>query len=78
MFRGYLPLPVTKTLVILAIIAALSACSPTTDKPVMDILGANMFSPGAPGTEPTWAFAGKTGIGTSYTPYLNPKNNAEA
>ncbi|QSX28523.1 glucan 1,4-alpha-glucosidase [Shewanella cyperi] len=26
-------------------------------------------APGAPGAAPTWAFAGKTGIGTSYEPY---------
>ncbi|MBR9727131.1 glycoside hydrolase family 15 protein [Shewanella intestini] len=28
-------------------------------------------APGAPGIEPTWAFSGKTGIGTSYVPYVN-------
>ncbi|MBT1446030.1 glucan 1,4-alpha-glucosidase [Shewanella sp. JM162201] len=30
-------------------------------------------APGAPGNTPTWAFAGKTGIGTSYEPYVDGK-----
>lgn len=29
----------------------------------------NSIAPGIPGSGPTWAFAGKTGIGTSYEPY---------
>ncbi|QQX82283.1 glucan 1,4-alpha-glucosidase [Shewanella sp. KX20019] len=35
-----------------------------------DITLSNAVSPGIPGTDPTWAFSGKTGIGTSYEPYI--------
>ena len=31
----------------------------------------NSIAPGIPGSDPTWAFAGKTGIGTSYEPYTD-------
>ncbi|MPY24673.1 glucan 1,4-alpha-glucosidase [Shewanella sp. YLB-07] len=79
MFHGYLPSPVTKSLVTLAIIAALGACSPTTEKPVINAQSSsNTFSPGAPGIDPTWAFAGKTGIGTSYVPYSDANNESES
>lgn len=58
----------------LAIAAALgvSACQKapapqetTPDKAMVKI------APGAPGNTPLWAFAGKTGIGTSYEPYVD-------
>lgn len=34
----------------------------------------SQIAPGAPGAAPTWAFAGKTGIGTSYEAYPALKN----
>ena len=39
----------------------------------------NSIAPGIPGSDPTWAFAGKTGIGTSYEPYTdgNYQDSAE-
>ena len=36
-----------------------------SDSPLSDV------APGIPGNDPTWAFAGKTGIGTSYEPYVD-------
>lgn len=48
---------------------ALSACAPNEQQP--NDVHSQMVAPGAPGLEPVWAFSGKTGIGTSYTPYQN-------
>ncbi len=48
----------------LSLVAFLSACGQPPSKPL-----ANNVAPGAPGREPTWAFAGKTGVGTSYEVY---------
>ncbi|WP_374702366.1 glycoside hydrolase family 15 protein [Shewanella sp. GutDb-MelDb] len=44
-----------------------------------DISLQDSVAPGIPGAEPTWAFAGKTGIGTSYEPYVDGRyqNTAE-
>ena len=36
------------------------------------------IAPGAPGDTPTWAFSGKTGIGTSYEAYVNGQFSDEA
>ncbi|QHS13292.1 glucan 1,4-alpha-glucosidase [Shewanella sp. Arc9-LZ] len=49
---------------------ALSACSPADTQVNTQAQVVNV-APGTPGTEPTWAFSGKTGIGTSYEPYVN-------
>lgn len=49
---------------------ALSACSPADTQVNTQAQVVNV-APGAPGVEPTWAFSGKTGIGTSYEPYVN-------
>ncbi|MGI2225324.1 glucan 1,4-alpha-glucosidase [Shewanella frigidimarina] len=49
---------------------ALSACSPA-DTQVNTQAQVINVAPGTPGIEPTWAFSGKTGIGTSYEPYVN-------
>ncbi|NKF50578.1 glucan 1,4-alpha-glucosidase [Shewanella sp. WXL01] len=35
-------------------------------------------APGTPGIDPTWAFSGKTGIGTSYEPYVNGQYQSQA
>ncbi|AZG73572.1 glucan 1,4-alpha-glucosidase [Shewanella livingstonensis] len=53
---------------------SLSACSPADNQTeALTVTSAEMHkvAPGAPGIEPTWAFAGKTGIGTSFEPYVN-------
>ncbi|KPZ68311.1 Glucoamylase precursor [Shewanella sp. P1-14-1] len=61
-----------------ASIFALSACSETTankDVPTSADTSSAVtqvqIAPGAPGAAPTWAFSGKTGIGTSYEPYID-------
>ncbi|MFP8844037.1 glycoside hydrolase family 15 protein [Shewanella baltica] len=51
-----------------------TACSPTSNLATAGISGnaapnVQLVAPGAPGKAPTWAFSGKTGIGTSYEPY---------
>ncbi|MBW0281351.1 glucan 1,4-alpha-glucosidase [Shewanella xiamenensis] len=55
-------------------IASLTGCSPSapnTDTSTQTVTKATdaQIAPGAPGNAPTWAFSGKTGIGTSYEPY---------
>lgn len=39
---------------------------------------AGKVAPGAPGAEPTWSFAGKTGVGTSYEAYKNKHHSDKA
>ncbi len=53
---------VMKKYLILIVLASLYSC--TEKKEV---------APGAPGNDPTWAFSGKTGIGTSYEAYKDGK-----
>ncbi|WP_244325633.1 glycoside hydrolase family 15 protein [Shewanella aestuarii] len=53
----------------------LSACSDAPQSQVTTATVSNpvvntTVAPGAPGNDPVWAFAGKTGIGTSYEPYV--------
>lgn len=61
-------------------LACLSACSPVADKSASSTVSSTVsnneintashnIAPGAPGKAPTWAFSGKTGIGTSYESY---------
>ncbi|MFA7519934.1 glycoside hydrolase family 15 protein, partial [Shewanella sp.] len=55
-------------------IIGLAACSPTSNSAttatsVNAAPNVQRVAPGAPGKAPTWAFSGKTGIGTSYEPY---------
>jgi len=57
-------------------VASLTGCSPsapnadTSTPTVAKSTNANaQIAPGAPGKAPTWAFSGKTGIGTSYESY---------
>ncbi|MCL1088918.1 glycoside hydrolase family 15 protein [Shewanella profunda] len=55
-------------------IIGLAACSPASTPAVQSgtvnaASNRQAIAPGAPGQAPTWAFAGKTGIGTSYEPY---------
>lgn len=51
-----------------------TACSPTSNLATASMSSnaasnVQQVAPGAPGKAPTWAFSGKTGIGTSYEPY---------
>lgn len=64
-----LPVQFSKTILTIAVTGFLSACSPssTQTEPAKPI--ESNIATGAPGNEPTWAFAGKTGIGTSYQAY---------
>ena len=55
-------------------IATLSACN---DIPSQPDTGA-ATAPGAPGASPTWAYSGKTGIGTSYEQYHNGQYSDQA
>lgn len=59
-----------KTLLALVVGSSLllSACS---DKPAPDTAVNTAVAPGAPGNSALWAYAGKTGIGTSYEQYTN-------
>ncbi|NCO70113.1 MULTISPECIES: glucan 1,4-alpha-glucosidase [Shewanella] len=59
----------------------LSACSPAEDQSDASTETTTevvKLAPGAPGVEPTWAFSGKTGIGTSYEPYVNGQYQDQA
>ncbi|MCH1931293.1 glycoside hydrolase family 15 protein [Shewanella sp. A25] len=47
---------------------SLSACSQNEQN--ASPVTADNVAPGAPGKAPTWAYSGKTGIGTSYEPYV--------
>ena len=60
---------------------SLSACSPAEDQSDASTETTTevvKLAPGAPGVEPTWAFSGKTGIGTSYEPYVNGQYQDQA
>lgn len=55
-------------------VASLTGCSPSAPNadvstPTVAKSANAQIAPGAPGKAPTWAFSGKTGIGTSYEPY---------
>ncbi|MGI2169272.1 glucan 1,4-alpha-glucosidase [Shewanella sp. MF05960] len=60
----------------------LTGCSPADTSTKVEVLPTtaplSVVAPGAPGTEPTWAFSGKTGIGTSYEPYINGEYQDQA
>ena len=64
-FQGF-----TSSAVILSLCAALTACDGADQAVAVQSLQA----PGAPGAEPKWAYAGKTGIGTSYEQYAEGEN----
>lgn len=59
---------------------SLTACSPSQDTDINATNGTSVTeisqAPGAPGIAPTWAFAGKTGIGTAYEPYVDGQYQA--
>lgn len=60
-------------LIAITSLAAISACdSSNSNSPSQPSVSA----PGAPGDKPNWAFAGKTGIGTSYEQYINGEYTA--
>ncbi|WP_285165047.1 glycoside hydrolase family 15 protein [Shewanella goraebulensis] len=80
------------TVIISASILTLSACSdtnsitkesvqkqtsPAVAKSTVTNAPVNV-APGAPGIDPTWAFSGKTGIGTSYEPYVDGQYQSSA
>ncbi|WP_394132727.1 glucan 1,4-alpha-glucosidase [Shewanella maritima] len=64
---------VAKTISVAILGLGLSACSQqsTTANTEAQAQTQLNVAPGAPGIDPTWAFSGKTGIGTSYEPYVN-------
>jgi len=50
----------------------LTACGAQNTSTTNESTSAKVTSaPGAPGVEPFWAYAGKTGIGTSFEEYKN-------
>ena len=54
------------------LVSLLSACSQSTQTSLVKSVKVNeTIATGAPGKTPTWAYSGKTGIGTSYQPYLD-------
>ncbi|BFM19193.1 glycoside hydrolase family 15 protein [Gilvimarinus japonicus] len=58
-------------------VATLTACNDTSSHdPVND--EAVSVAPNAPGAPPTWAYSGKTGIGTSYEQYHNGEYSDQA
>ena len=60
----------------------LTGCSPSDTATKVETAASaspiQTVAPGAPGAEPTWAFSGKTGIGTSYEPYINGQYQDQA
>ncbi len=61
---------VSMPLTALSLCAVLTACGQSGQAPEVQAAHA----PGAPGAEPKWAYAGKTGIGTSYEQYAEGEN----
>ncbi|WP_394205397.1 glycoside hydrolase family 15 protein [Shewanella waksmanii] len=51
----------------LSCVLTMTACAPNEQQATEQQI--ERIAPGAPGVDPIWAFSGKTGIGTSYTPY---------
>ncbi|MGB1301225.1 MAG: hypothetical protein ACPG5O_08405, partial [Pseudoalteromonas tetraodonis] len=54
----------------------LTACGAQQEPSNSSIM--QISAPGAPGAEPFWAYAGKTGIGTSFEQYQNGHYSDEA
>ncbi|VUD61940.1 Glucoamylase [Thalassocella blandensis] len=52
---------------------SLSGCNSTEND-----FNSSASAPGAPGQASTWAYSGKTGIGTSFEQYLNEKHSAQS
>ena len=65
---------VTKTLLNTACVTALM----TSMSYGADQVASSQVAPGAPGQEPTWAYAGKSAIGTSYEQYVGGRYSDEA
>ncbi|WP_049722861.1 glycoside hydrolase family 15 protein [Gilvimarinus polysaccharolyticus] len=55
-------------------VATLAACNDTASRDPLT----TSVAPGAPGNAPTWAYSGKTGIGTSYEQYVNGEYSDQA
>lgn len=53
------------------LLASCSGEAPNNSTAAANTTLASGVAPGAPGTAPTWAYAGKTGIGTSYEAYVD-------
>ena len=70
-----LPTLLKKSLLASAItttLLTLSACAPDNNaNNTAAVADTAATAPGAPGLAPTWAFSGKTGIGTAYEPYTD-------
>lgn len=62
----------------LALVACQPASEPSATAPSASSNSATLIAPGAPGSAPTWSYAGKTGIGTSYEQYLAGQFNDNA
>lgn len=77
------PVPFTRTLIALSLGALLSACGgaksdiDAAPAPSASVSETISVAPGAPGASPTWAFSGKTGIGTSFEPYVTNAQGAD-
>lgn len=55
-------------------LSSLNACNETPSRVKLN----DTIAPGAPGAPPTWAYSGKTGIGTSYEQYLEGEYSDQA
>lgn len=60
----------SRSLIAISLSALLTACgSDFSSQANNNAVAPSTIAPGAPGVSPTWAFSGKTGIGTSFEPY---------
>ncbi|QYJ99853.1 glycoside hydrolase family 15 protein [Shewanella psychrotolerans] len=64
------PILFSRSLIAVSLSAFLFGCGAESSPPAdTSAKTPATVAPGAPGASPTWAFSGKTGIGTSYEPY---------
>ncbi|MCZ4338062.1 glycoside hydrolase family 15 protein [Shewanella colwelliana] len=67
----------SRSLIAVSLSALLSACGADSRTQTQNTTTApSIIAPGAPGDHPTWAFSGKTGIGTSFEPYVTTTQHA--
>ncbi|WP_394229861.1 glycoside hydrolase family 15 protein [Shewanella colwelliana] len=65
----------SRSLIAISLSALLSACGADSSTQTQNATPP-LIAPGAPGDLPTWAFSGKTGIGTSFEPYVTTTQHA--
>ncbi len=65
----------SRSLIAISLSALLSACGADSSTQTKNATPP-LIAPGAPGDLPTWAFSGKTGIGTSFEPYVTTTQHA--